>query len=47
MIDALTKISSSGGDVEYRTSSFSEREPCPTKKSKTGLVWLEHDFDTS
>ena len=28
---------SSGGEVEYRTS-FSEREPCTIKKSKTGAV---------
>ncbi|KAJ0045760.1 hypothetical protein Pint_03691 [Pistacia integerrima] len=34
MIVKLRVISFSGGEVEYRTS-FSEREPCTIKKSKT------------
>lgn len=35
-------FSSSGGEVEYRTS-FSEREPCSIKKSKTGEVSLKFE----
>ena len=38
-VHALTVISCAGGDVEWRTS-FSEREPCTIKKSKTGSVSL-------
>jgi hypothetical protein len=36
-IDFTCDFLSSGGEVEYRTS-FSEREPCTIKKSKTGAV---------